>query len=178
VAKRVLSILTPDELRRRLKVIGMSQRAFARYTRIAWPTVSEYCNAGPIPVGVHLHLLLVEQTHALRKLRQRIDRYHRTIDAVLLIADEPLSASPLPPRKRKRSESGKVNLLKKYLPKIPPGPPDPPPKPEWMKMVEAIGYVQSPNHDAVARALLRRRPNPPRLGPDDDEPRTRTTGPI
>jgi hypothetical protein len=182
VGSIVRSVLTPADVKRRLAAIDMSQREFSRRTLIAQPKVSLYCNRGPVTVRVHVALLKLEMEHAIRILRNTDAdiRCKRALDAILLIASEPLSLTPPPKRKRRKSESGKPNRWR-LIPKLPPSTvtlDDIAPLPLWKQIAK---QMQSPNHDAVQKALLLRRPNPPRIGPDDEPPlpgRIRTSDPI
>ena len=147
---RQCTYIGPQEFAQRLRAIGFSHRVFASRNGIASRTVDTWCTVGPVPQYA-VRLLQFEQ---------------------MLAFNQPISDDVPPQYRAKVRKHYEPNRLRK-LPKIDPVP-DPVPAPAWQQLV-----ARSPNHDAVAAALLRRRP--PNIGspPDEDAPPiARTTTPI
>jgi hypothetical protein len=168
------------EFSQRLHSIELSHRKFGVRNDVSSRSIDRYCTEGAVVPGRAARLLQLEELcFALSLLiatsGERVSK--RRMAGILKIA-QPVS-NTLPPQHRAKVRKRYPKNLLRLIPKLPPAPPAPAPKPDWQVNIERIGYA--PNHAAVQKALLLRRPNPPRGGPDDGEepsPLVRVTRPI
>jgi hypothetical protein len=175
---RVPASITPEELTRRLAMIGLSKRGFARRSAICWSTMSQYTTTGPLPAYVVRLLQVEEVSHALSVLaRTSNDRVSkRRFSAIIKILDQPITTS-LKPRKQKYYPQKRKLLSARNLKTPDSGDIPEIDRPEtWQLLAERIGQSDA---QRLHERLAKRRPRSPRRGPAaDTPPAARNTDPI
>ncbi len=178
MSARIPSAISGEELRFRLRVIGLGQATFARRVGLSWRHVHRYLIGSiSVPAFVHRVLLCEEVIFALKQLTQTTaDRVgKRRMIEILNAASEPITTVVKPPKKRVR-KGRKINYLApRFLGKVTP-PPDELPGPlAWQEFAARVGQAEA---DRLHAKLSRRRP--PTIGrpTDDGPPPGRVTDPI